>query len=151
DPRIQSLEAASGADDMSLRLGLTAGAVAHRLEEYTFIDTHMPLLWARHQDGRIDAWRMHIIAEVARETLADPANYTILDEKLSAWLDGRDCYTPGQLRAWLRRTTARLEPGNQRERTRRAWRDRHARISHDDDGTSTLYSVLSGDDGIAIQ
>src|SRR5699024_2123780 len=85
DARIQALEAASAADDMSLDLGLTAGAVAHRIDEYTFIQTHMPLLWARHQDGRIDAWRLHIIAETARDTLCDPANYTVLDEKLAAW------------------------------------------------------------------
>src|SRR5699024_1676446 len=63
DARIQALEASSAADDMSLDLGLTAGAVAHRIDEYTFVQTHMPLLWARHQDGRIDAWRLHIIAE----------------------------------------------------------------------------------------
>src|SRR5699024_9677327 len=93
DARIQALEAASAADDMSLDLGLTAGAVAHRIDEYTFIVTHMPLLWARHQNGRIDAWRLHIIAETTRDTLTDPASYTILDEKLDAWLSGRATYT----------------------------------------------------------
>src|SRR5699024_8713336 len=45
-PGIQALEASSAADDMSLDLGLTAGAVAHRVDEYTFVQTHMPLLWA---------------------------------------------------------------------------------------------------------
>src|SRR5690625_4356343 len=150
DPRIQTLEAASAADDMSLDLGLTAGAVAHRIDEYTFVQTHMPLLWARHQDGRIDAWRLHIIAETTRDTLTDPASYTVLDEKLAAWLDGRATFTPGQLRAWLRRTVARLEPDNQRERTRRCWAQRSARITHDDDGTAQLFSVLSSEDGIAI-
>src|SRR5690625_165625 len=150
DPRIQTLEAASAADDMSLDLGLTAGAVAHRIDEYTFVQTHMPLLWARHQDGRIDAWRLHIIAETTRDTLTDPASFTVLDEKLDAWLDGRATYTPGQLRAWLRRTVARLEPDNQRERTRRCWDQRSARITHDDDGTTQLFSVLSSEDGTAI-
>src|SRR5699024_2010526 len=150
DARIQTLEASSAADDMSLDLGLTAGAVAHRIDEYTFVQTHMPLLWARHQDGRIDAWRLHIIAETTRDTLADPASYTILDEKLAAWLDGRATYTPGQLRAWLRRTTARLEPDNQRHRTHRSWDQRSAHITHDDDGTAQLFSVLSSADGIAI-
>src|SRR5699024_10431357 len=81
--RIQALEASSAADDMSLALGLTAGAVAHRIDEYTFVQTHMPLLWARHQDGRIDAWRLHIIAETTRDTLTDPASFTVLDEKLA--------------------------------------------------------------------
>src|SRR5699024_8186800 len=89
DARIQALEASSAADDISLDLGLTAGAVTHRIDEYTFIVTYMPLLWARHQNGRIDAWRLHIIAETTRDTLVDPASYTILDEKLAAWLDGR--------------------------------------------------------------
>src|SRR5699024_8516873 len=46
DARIQALEASSAADDMSLDLGLTAGAVAHRIDEYTFVQTHLPLLWA---------------------------------------------------------------------------------------------------------
>src|SRR5699024_7263619 len=50
----------------------------------------------------------------------------------------------------LGRTVARLEPDNQRERTRRSWADRSARITHDDDGTAQLFSVLSGEDGIAI-
>src|SRR5699024_1913761 len=145
-----ALEASSAADDMSLDLGLTAGAVAHRIDEYTFIQTHMPLLWARHQDGRIDAWRLHIIAETARDTLTDPPSFTVLDEKLAAWLDGRATFTPGQLRAWLGRTVARLEPDNQRERTRRCWDQRSARITHDDDGTAQLFSVLSNADGIAI-
>src|SRR5699024_10288955 len=119
-------------------------------DEYTFIQTHMPLLWARHQDGRIDAWRLHIIAETTRETRTDPASDTILDEKVDAWLSGRATFTPGQLRAWLRRTVARLEPDNQRERTRRCWDQRSARITHDDDGTAQLFSVLSSEDGIAI-
>src|SRR5699024_8158183 len=143
DARIQALEASSAADDISLDLGLTAGAVAHRIDEYTFVQTHMPLLWARHQNGRIDAWRLHIIAETTRDTLTDPASYTILDEKLAAWLSGRATYTPGQLRAWLRRTVAHLEPDNQRERTQASWADRSARITHDDDGTAELSSVLS--------
>src|SRR5699024_10615662 len=81
DARIQALEAASAADDMSLDLGLTAGAVAHRIDEYTFVQTHMPLLWARHQDGQIDAWRLHIIAETTRDPLTDPASLTVLAEK----------------------------------------------------------------------
>src|SRR5699024_10182861 len=34
DARIQALEASSAADDISLDLGLTAGAVAHRIDEY---------------------------------------------------------------------------------------------------------------------
>src|SRR5699024_2761923 len=150
DARFQSLQASSAADDVSLDLGLTAGAVVHRVDEYTFVQTHMPLLWARHQNGQIDAWRLHIIAETTRETLTDPASYTILDEKLAAWLDGRATYTPGQLRAWLRRTTARLEPDNQRQRQQRCWDQRSARITHDDDGTAQLFSVLSSEDGIAI-
>src|SRR5699024_779534 len=133
-----------------LDLGLTAGAVAHRIDEYTFVQTHMPLLWARHQDGRIDAWRLHIIAETARDTLTDPANYTILDEKLAAWLDGRATFTPGQLRAWLRRTVARLEPDNQRERTRRCWPQHHPRITHDDHGTAKLCPAQSSEDANAI-
>src|SRR5699024_3286703 len=90
------------------------------------------------------------IAETARDTLCDPANSTVLDEKLAAWLNGRATFTPGQLRAWLGRTVARLEPDNQRERTRRSWADRSARITHDDDGTAQLFSVLSSEDGIAI-
>src|SRR5699024_8749699 len=150
DARIQALEASSAADDMSLDLGLTAGAVAHRVDEYTFVQTHLPLLWARHQDGRIEAWRLHIIAETTRDTLADPASYTVLDEKLAAWLSGRATYTPGQLRAWLRRTTTRLEPEHQRDRTHRSWDQRSAHITHDDDGTAQLFSVLSNEDGIAI-
>src|SRR5699024_7822756 len=131
-------------------LGLTAGAVAHRIDEYTFVQTHLPLLWARHQHGQIDAWRLHIIAETTRDTLTDPASYTILDEKLAAWLDGRATYTPGQLRARLRRTAARLEPAIQRQRQQRCRHQRSARITHDDDGTAQLFSVLSSEDGIAI-
>src|SRR5699024_8692775 len=50
----------------------------------------------------------------------------------------------------LGRTVARLEPDNQRERTHRSWDQRSARITHDDDGTAQLFSVLSGADGIAI-
>src|SRR5699024_4110158 len=144
NPGIQALEASSAADDISLDLGLTAGAVAHRIDEYTFVQTHMPLLWARHQNGRIDAWRLHIIAETTRETLAGPASCTVLDEKLAAWLSGRATYTPGQLRTWLRRTVAHLEPENQRDRTHRSWDQRSAHITHDDDGTAQLFSVLSG-------
>src|SRR5699024_5977904 len=150
DARIQALEASSAADDISLDLGLTAGAVTHRIDEYTFIVTYMPLLWARHQNGRIDAWRLHIIAETTRDTLVDPASYTILDEKLAAWLDGRATYTPGQLRTWRRRTVAHLEPEHQRDRTHRSWDQRSAHITHDDDGTAQLFSVLSSEDGIAI-
>src|SRR5690625_2263830 len=100
--------------------------------------------------ARFAAPRQQASVASARVALTDPASYTILDEKLAAWLDGRATYTPGQLRAWLRRTVARLEPDNQRERTRRCWDQRSARITHDDDGTAQLFSVLSGADGIAI-
>src|SRR5699024_3760770 len=88
--------------------------------------------------------------ETTRDTLTDPANYTVFDEKLDAWLDGRTTFTPGQLRAWLRLTVARLEPDNQRHRTRRCWDQRSASNTHDDDGTTQLFSVRSSEDGTAI-
>src|SRR5690625_3129043 len=150
NPRIRSLEASSAADDIGLTMALTAGHISNRLDEYSLVRTHLPGVWQRHLDGQIDGWRLHVIAEAATE-LHEPANLTLLDENLTGWLD-QGLRTPGQLGAWLHRQIARLEPEHQRERKESAWQQRRADISHDHtDGTAHLFSVLSADDGIAIQ
>src|SRR5699024_3864446 len=150
DPRIRSLEASSAADDIGLTMGLTAGSISNRLDEYSLMRTHLPGVWQRHLDGQIEGWRLHVIAEAAAE-LHEPANLTLLDDNLAGWLD-RGLRTPGQLRAWLGRQVARLEPERRRERKESAWKQRRADISHDHtDGTAHLFSMLSADDGIAIQ
>src|SRR5699024_3494251 len=150
DPRIRSLEASSAADDIGLTMGLTAGSISNRLDEYSLMRTHLPGLWPRHLDGQIDGWRLHVIAEAAAQLL-EPAKLTLLDDNLAGWLD-RGLRTPGQLRAWLGRQVARLEPERRRERKESAWKERRADISHEDrKSTAHLFSVLSADDGIAIQ
>lgn len=150
DPHVRSLEASSAADDISLTLGLPAGMVMGRLSEFSLTRTHLPQVWARHLSGHVDGWRLRVIADLAAD-LQDPANVTILDEKLPSWLDARP-RTPGQLRAWLHRQIARLEPDQHHKRQELAWKQRYARITHDHaDGTAQLFTVLSGADGIAIQ
>src|SRR5699024_5295719 len=84
DPRIRSLEASSAADDIGLTMGLTAGSISNRLDEYSLMRTHLPGVWQRHLDGQIDGWRLHVIAEAAAE-LHEPANLTLLDDNLAGW------------------------------------------------------------------
>lgn len=149
-PRIRALEASSACDDIGLRLGLPAGIVTGKLAELTLVRTHLPSVWTLHIGGLLDGWRIRAIADNA-VLLQDPANLTLLDEKLATWLE-TDMRTPGQVRAWLRRFIARFEPDQRQQRHESTWQRRRACVYHDhDDGTATLQSTLSADDGIAAQ
>lgn len=145
----REMEAASASDDMSLRLGLTPGAVQARLDELRFVRRQMPQLWAAHVAGIADAYRLKLIVEMA-ELLEDPDHVDQLDDKLSRWLRSGP-RTPGQLRAWLRRFIARAEPEQLRARRRRAWQERSVLIRHSYDGTAALHATVGDTDGVAIQ
>lgn len=105
-----------------------------------------PHTWAAFRDGLVDGYRAGMIADTVRDLRTTPAR-----ERLDAnAVDYAMAHTPGQLRAWLRRMKARLEPAKTLQSAEAAIQARRVTISHQDDGTSWISALVSTPVAIAI-
>ncbi len=144
DPMIRELEADFAADELSLVVKEPTRTVQCRLTEARRVRGRLPLTWEAFAAGRIDAYRMRLIAS-AVDKLTD--NYSTIE--LDHWVvDYASTHTTSQLRAWLRRFVARNAPD------RRAARAEHQKrsvwLSHQDDGMSFLSAYIPTPDAIRL-
>jgi hypothetical protein len=105
-----------------------------------------PSAWSAFLAGRIDGYRVRIISE-ALSGLRDPRSDGVVDDRV---VDYAATHTAAELRAWLKRLTARLEPRSHEERARDAVNDRRVHIDHRDDGVSELWALLPTAQAAAI-
>ena len=144
DPRLRDLEADFAADELSLVGKQPTRAIQCRLAEARRVRGLLPLTWEAFGEGRIDGYRMSLIAS-AVDKLAD--NYSIIE--LDYWvIQYASTHTTAQLRAWLRRFVARNAPDT---RAARAERERRSVwLSHQDDGMSFLSAYIPTPDAMRI-
>ena len=105
-----------------------------------------PSAWSAFLAGEIDGYRVRIISD-ALSSLRDPRSDGIIDDRVVGYAA---THTATELRAWLKRLTARLEPEHHEERTRDAVNDRRVHIDHRDDGVSELWALLPTAQAAAI-
>jgi hypothetical protein len=142
----RDLELASIAHELAVELQISVRSVQNRLHYARLLRGRAPSAWSAFLTGRIDGYRVRIISE-ALGNLRDPRSDGVVDERVVGYAA---THTAAELRAWLKRLTARLEPENHEERTRDAVNDRRVHIDHRDDGVSELWALLPTAQAAAI-
>ncbi|WP_286928609.1 MULTISPECIES: HNH endonuclease [Aeromicrobium] len=105
-----------------------------------------PRTWIAFGDGSIDAARAMLIADTI-DKLAHTPSVEVLDASVVPFATS---HTAGELRAWLNRMRARLEPEEVEAQADRAVETRRVDISHNGDGTSWLNALLPTHVAIAV-
>ncbi|MFO6453559.1 MULTISPECIES: DUF222 domain-containing protein [unclassified Aeromicrobium] len=103
-----------------------------------------PLVWEAFRGGDLDAGRATAIADTA-ERLVERESWARLERSV---VDYATTHTLGELRTWLRRFRARVEPEEAAEETAKALEERRVSVTHNTDGTSWLNALLPT--GLAI-
>ena len=144
DPVLRDLEADFAADELSLLVKEPTRTVQCRLADARRVRGRLPLVWEAFAAGRIDAYRMRLIAS-AVDKLTD--NYSTIE--LDYWVvEYASTHTASQLRSWLRRFVARHAPDS--EATRAEREKRAVWLSHQDDGMTFLSAYIPTPDAIRL-
>jgi hypothetical protein len=134
----RDLELASIAHELAVELQMSVRAVQNRLHAARLVRGRAPSAWSAFLSGHIDNYTVRIISE-ALGSLRDPRSDGVLDGRVA---DYAATHTAAELRAWLKRLIARLEPEHHEARSRDAVNDRRVHIDHRDDGVSELWALL---------
>ena len=118
-------------------VGLSEGQVSSRLAVADRVRTHTPRTWKAFRKGHVDGARVREISH-AMGKLKLERSFNRLD-KLG--LDYAATHTVAELRSWLKRFVARVEPEGFNARAEEERRNRSVQIVHGDDGISwmTIY------------
>ncbi len=142
----RDLELASIAHELAVELQMSVRTVQNRLHQARTVRWRSPSAWEAFVSGQIDGYRLRVISE-ALSTLRDPRSDGILDDRVVGYAT---THTAAELRAWLKRLAARLEPEHHDARARDAVNDRRVHIDHRDDGVSELWALLPTSQAAAI-
>lgn len=116
------------------------------VSEAEVVRERTPAVWSAFRLGDLDAARVSAIAHAA-ERLARRESWAKLEHSAVAYAA---THTLAELRSWLRRLRARLEPDKTAVETARATEQRRVAITHNDDGTSWLNALLPTGVAIAV-
>lgn len=145
DARRREIEAGFAADELGVALHQPTRTVQVRLSESRRVRNLMPLTWLAFTSGRIDAYRLSLIASAVAK-LTDNHNLIHLDFIIG---DYAAQHTTAQLKGKLNRFIARWEPTSTKaakaeNATRGVWLD------HQANGMSYLRAYISTADAIRI-
>ena len=142
----RDVELASIAHELAVELQMSVRTVQNRLHQARVVRGRAPSAWEAFLSGQIDGFRVRIISD-ALSALSDPRSDGVLDARVVAYAI---VHTATELRAWLKRLTARLEPMSHEERASDAVEDRRVHIDHRDDGVSELWALMPTAQAAAI-
>ena len=132
--------------ELAQALHVTEHQVWAMVAEAATVRERVPGVWRAFRAGDIDAARVSAIADTA-ERLRTPDAWTRLEHSAPEYAA---THTISELRGWLRRLRARLEPEEVRTETARALEERRVSITHQSDGTSWLSALLPTGVAIAV-
>ena len=132
DPRVRDLEASFAADELGVVLHQPTRTVQSRLVEARRVRTLLPNTWAAHLEGRVDGFRVSLIA-TATGKLTTRENLIHLDHQIGGYAS---THTTAQLKAKLNRFIARWETSDAAVKQERA--KRSVWVNHQDDGMCFL-------------
>lgn len=118
--------------------GLSEHQVHRRLMAAERVHDEAPQTWLAFGSGSIDAVRVLAIADTLA-ILEHETSKVRLDQRVVAYASA---HTLSELRSWLRRFGARVEPKEHEERAADERAKRHVGITHGDDGMSWLSAYL---------
>lgn len=146
NPLIGKLGASFAADELSLVLLQATMTVQCRLAEARRVRGLLPRTWLAWQNGEIDLVRVrHISACVDR--LQSSLSVAELDAKVVAYAS---THSAAQVKAWLRRFVARVEPDQLSMRRKAEFKRRGVYVDHDADGVSWIHALISTTDASRI-
>ena len=138
DPVVRDLEASAAAESLGQVLRQPARTVQVRLSQMRRIRSTLPAVWLAHRSGRIDTFRVQLVAEASLR-LCDQDSVLALDRDV---VDVAATHTTAQLKAWLRRFIARTEPDRSADRERSEAEKRRVYVEHGPDGWSWLNAFV---------
>ena len=119
-------------------MGLSEAQVASRLAVADRVVERAPSCWLAFRRGQIDAARVREIS-AGLDRLEREESWARLD---GAVLRYATTHTTAELRAWIKRFVARVEPDLSLERSEKARDERYVQVTHLDDGMSWLSAYL---------
>ncbi|RQN09577.1 DUF222 domain-containing protein, partial [Aeromicrobium camelliae] len=148
EPQQQDLALAAVRSVMAQANGWSEHQAASRIHEAETARDDLPAVWRAFSEGALDAARVSVLANGA---------WKLTKERSIARLDARSVafaatHTVGELRRWVKRFIARVEPDEVEKRYEDIVAERSVTIHHDEDGTGSLYAenlpsyVLAGID-----
>ncbi|WP_146827595.1 HNH endonuclease [Aeromicrobium flavum] len=132
--------------EIAQRLRIPENSVWRIIVQGEEVRDRTPAVWVAFRDGVLDARRVGLIADMVAK-LHTPKALEAVDQNAAEYGSG---HTPGELRAWLKRLRARLEPEKLNDDAAHATEQRHVEISHNDDGTSWLSALLPTGVAVAV-
>ncbi|MFL6090602.1 MAG: DUF222 domain-containing protein [Aeromicrobium sp.] len=119
-------------------IGLSEGQVSSRLAIASRVQAKTPRTWKSFGKGRIDGARVREISR-AIDKLKLAQSHERLDKLGLAYAE---THTVAELRGWLKRFVARIEPEQFNARADEERRKRYVRIVHGDDGMSWVDAYV---------
>jgi hypothetical protein len=116
------------------RVGLSEGQVNARLAVAHRVIDHTPMVWTAWREGRVDEARVREFSHA----IAKLKNEESFERLESTGLPYAETHNVSELRAWLKRFVARIEPEGFNARADEARRERRVEVAHDDDGMGWL-------------
>jgi hypothetical protein len=138
--------ASFAADEVAVELRVSTRSIQNRMYAARTAREELPSVWAAHALGRIDGWRLSMIAATVFR-LKRPESVAALDAKVVPYAS---THTPSQLRSWLQRFVARVEPDQVVERRKADLEKRAVYFDHDDDGVSWMHAMMSAEDAVLL-
>lgn len=142
--RRRELHTSFAADELAIALHLPTRSVQVRLAESRRIRNLMPLTWMAFVEGRIDAFRVKLIASAAAK-LTTRYNLIHLDHEIGTYAES---HTPSQVKGKLNRFIAKWETTDKPAREERS--KRSVWISHQEHGMSFLTAYIPTPDALLI-
>lgn len=128
-------------------LVLSEASVYRILSQGSAVAHRAPMTWLAFERGDLDAGKISEISH-AVDALKLEESWQAVDANAGQYAA---THTRAELRAWLKRLVARLEPEEFEERCEKVRDDRHVVVVHDDNGMSWLNAFIPTSAAVAIQ
>lgn len=133
--------------DLALAAGYSEHEVRTRLGVMATVRDRLPMTWTAFRDGRIDSRRVQQIANVASRLEHDDS-VLALDQNAVTYAE---THTDAELRRWLTKFEARIEPATANDAAEQARALRHVRVTQLGDGMAWLSALIPAPAAAAIE
>jgi hypothetical protein len=123
---------------LAVKCGLSKGQVEARLALAQRVKEATPAIWEAFEEGRIDEARVRELSSAILK-LKRPRSLERLQHVGLAYAEKHDV---SELRSWVKRFVARIEPEGFNARADEARRQRYVKIIHGDDGMSFIDAYV---------
>lgn len=145
NPVVAKLQASFAADELAVTLHQPTRTVQCRLAQARRVRGRMMLTWEAFVAGRIDAYRVTLIASAVDKLRGDNHAIIELDHRAASYAP---VHTAAQLKGWLKRFVAKNAPNQQAAKAEKA--KRSVWVDHQDDGMSYLHAYIPTADAVLI-